>query len=124
MWSLASEQYLFGVDVFEKADEGASTLADTLEELEKLPAEMSGTQLMGALRASLRRYRITGDVQNTSDAIQTSVEALGDAVRGRQRDDPLHHLGDPVDRVRRHGAGDRGGRSRRPTRRWPATSRA
>ena len=77
MWSLASEQYLFGVDVLEAADEGASTLADTLEELEKLPAQMSGTQLMGALRASLRRYRITGDVQNTSDAIQTSVEALG-----------------------------------------------
>ena len=77
MWSLASEQYLFGVDVFENAGEGASTLADTLDELEKLPAEMSGTQLMGALRASLRRYRITGDVQNTSDAIQTSVEALG-----------------------------------------------
>ena len=77
MWLLASEQYLFGVDVFETADEGASTLADTLDELEKLPAEMSGTQLMGALRASLRRYRITGDVQNTSDAIQTSVDALG-----------------------------------------------
>ena len=77
MWSLASEQYLFGVDVLEAADEGAATLADTLDELEKLPAQMSGTQLMGALRASLRRYRITGDVQNTSDAIQTSVEALG-----------------------------------------------
>ena len=77
MWSLASEQYLFGVDVLQQADEGASTLADTLDELENLPAEMSGTQLMGALRASLRRYRITGDVQNTSDAIQTSVEALG-----------------------------------------------
>ena len=77
MWSLASEQYLFGVDVLEKADEEASSLAAMLEELEKLPAEMSGTQLMGALRASLRRYRITGDVQNTSDAIRTSVDALG-----------------------------------------------
>ena len=77
MWSLASEQYLFGVDVLEKADEEASSLAAMLDELEKLPAEMSGTQLMGALRASLRRYRITGDVQNTSDAIRTSVDALG-----------------------------------------------
>ena len=46
MWSLASEQYLFGVDVFKTADEGASSLADTLDELETLPAEMSGTQLM------------------------------------------------------------------------------
>ena len=77
MWSLASEQYLFGVDVFKEADDGAAPLTETLDELESLPAEMSGTQLMGALRASLRRYRITGDVQNTADAIQTSVEALG-----------------------------------------------
>ena len=77
MWALASEQYLFGVDVFEEADADAAPLADRLDELEALPAEMTGTQLMGALQASLRRYRITGDVQNTSDAIQTSVEALG-----------------------------------------------
>ena len=77
MWALASEQYLFGVDIFEEADTGAAPLADRLDELEALPAEMTGTQLMGALQASLRRYRITGDVQNTSDAIQTSVEALG-----------------------------------------------
>ena len=78
MWSLASEQYLFEVDVFKEAEEGASALADTLEELETLPAEMSGTQLMRALKASLRRYHITGDVQNTSDAITDQ--------RGRPRD--------------------------------------
>ena len=77
MWALVSEQYLFGVDIFKEADEGSAPLAGTLDELEALPAEMSGTHLMGALKASLRRYRITGDVQNTSDAVQTSVDALG-----------------------------------------------
>ena len=77
MWALASEQYLFGVDMFKATDDGSAPLADTLDELEALPGEMSGTQLMETLKASLRRYRITGDVQNTSDAIQTSVEALG-----------------------------------------------
>ena len=77
LWSLASEQYLFGVDVFKEADDGAAPLGETLDELEALPGDVGETQLMGALRASLRRYRITGDVQNTSDAIQTSVEALG-----------------------------------------------
>ena len=60
MWSLASEQYLFGVDVLKEAEEGASTLADTLDELETLPPEMSGTQLMRALKASLRRYTSPG----------------------------------------------------------------
>ena len=77
MWALASEQYLFGVDVFEEVDDGSAPLADALDELEALPAEMTGTQLVEALKASLRRYRITGDVQSTSDAIRTSVEALG-----------------------------------------------
>ncbi len=77
MWALASEQYLFGVDVFKEADDGTAPLVEALDELEALPAEMTGTQLVEALKASLRRYRITGDVQNTSDAIRTSVEALG-----------------------------------------------
>ena len=77
MWALVSEQYLFGVDVFEEVDDGSAPLAASLDELEALPAEMAGTQLVEALKASLRRYRITGDVQNTSDAIRTSVEALG-----------------------------------------------
>lgn len=81
MWSLASEQYLFGVDVFAGVfkEAGGETVppAETLDAIEALPADMSGSQLMGVLKASLHRYRITGDVQNTSDAIQTSVEALG-----------------------------------------------
>ena len=77
MWALASERYLFGVDIFKEADEGAGPLAGTLDELEALPDDVSGTQLVSALKSSLRRYRITGDVQNTSDAIQTNVEALG-----------------------------------------------
>ena len=77
MWALASERYLFRVDIFKEADEGAGPLAGTLDELEALPDDVSGTQLVSALKSSLRRYRITGDVQNTSDAIQTNVEALG-----------------------------------------------
>ena len=77
MWALAAEQYLFRVDIFQESDEGSAPLADMLHELEALPGEMSGTHLVETLKASLRRYRITGDVQNTSDAIQTSVEALG-----------------------------------------------
>ena len=76
IWEIASEQFLFTVDLFEKADEEGKLLIDTLDQLETLPKEMSNTQLLETLQASLRRYRITGDVQNTSDAIQTSVEAL------------------------------------------------
>lgn len=77
MWALASEQYLFGVDVFEDSDSANASPAERLDEIEALPGRLSATQLMETLKASLRRYRITGDVQSTSDAIQANVEALG-----------------------------------------------
>lgn len=73
---ISREQYLFEVDLFEDVERTHSELADTLDELEELPEAISGSQLVETLKASLRRYRITADVQNTSDAIQTSVEAL------------------------------------------------
>ena len=77
MWALASEQYLFEVDVFKDADETGGPVTGTLHALESLPAEIGGSQLMETLKASLHRYQITGDVQNTAEAVQTSVESLG-----------------------------------------------
>ncbi len=73
---ISKEQYLFDVDLLEDVEGPNSRLADNLDELESLPAHIGRTQLVETLKASLRRYRITEDVQNTSDAIQTSVEAL------------------------------------------------
>lgn len=75
MWALASEQYLFRVDMLEETDDGPASPGEMLDDLEALPE--TGTQLVETLKASLRRYRITGDVQNTSDAIQASVEGIG-----------------------------------------------
>ncbi len=87
MWALASEQYLFGIDMLEEVDERkaeekedvepADKLVDTLDQLEMVSRDIRETQLMETLTASLRRYRITGDVQSTSEVVQTSVEALG-----------------------------------------------
>ena len=71
---IASEQYLFDVDLLEGNEDSLSS--DTLEKLESLPKNITSTQLIETLISSLRRYRITGDVQDTSDAIQTSVESL------------------------------------------------
>lgn len=73
---IAKEQYLFKVDLFATADQRKIPLTDTLDELESLPDAVGRTQLLETLKASLRRYRITEDVQDTSDAIQTSVDAL------------------------------------------------
>jgi len=71
---IASEQYLFDVDLLEK--ENYTLGSDTLEKLESLPNDITSTQLVETLKSSLRRYSITGDVQDTADAIQTSVESL------------------------------------------------
>ncbi len=73
---ISKEQYLFDVDLLEDVDVQNSQLADNLGELESLPEHIGRTQLVETLKASLRRYRITEDVQNTSDAIQTSIDAL------------------------------------------------
>ncbi len=71
---ISKEQYLFNVDLLENVEN--SLEHDTLSELESLPEEVGRTHLVETLKASLRRYIITSDVQNTSDAIQTSIEAL------------------------------------------------
>ncbi len=71
---IAREQYLYSVDLLENTD--GTIQGDTLKQLEGLPAPIVNTQLVQTLMASLRRYKITGDVQNTSDAIQTSIESL------------------------------------------------
>ena len=93
--SILKKRYLFNVDLLESSaddksslaasseeleilpEDDKSGLAASLEELEILPEKVKESPLVQTLMASLRRYLITGDVQNTSDAITASVEALG-----------------------------------------------
>ena len=74
---ILKERYLFDIDLLESSAADKSGLTTSLEELEKLPERVKESPLVQTLMASLRRYLITNDVQNTSDAITTSVEALG-----------------------------------------------
>ena len=74
---ILKERYLFDVDLLESSAADKSGLATSLEEMEKLPEKVKKSPLVQTLMASLRRYLITNDVQNTSDAITASVEALG-----------------------------------------------
>jgi biopolymer transport protein ExbB/TolQ len=74
---ILKERYLFDVDLLESSAADKSGLATSLEEMEKLPEKVKKSPLVQTLMASLRRYLITRDVQNTSDAITASVEALG-----------------------------------------------
>ncbi len=90
--TILREQYLFSVDLLEESseepDEADDTdpveeplgefqgLSSTLKTLEALPLDIRETPLVKTLMTSLRRFLITRDVQNTSDAIESSVEAL------------------------------------------------
>jgi len=74
---ILKERYLFDIDLLESSAADKSGLTTSLEEMEKLPERVKKSPLVQTLMASLRRYLITNDVQNTSDAITASVEALG-----------------------------------------------
>ena len=90
--AILREQYLFSVDLLEEsaeepeeASEGEAAedssgefhgLNSALKTLETLPPDIRETPLVKTLMTSLRRFLITQDVQNTSDAIESSVEAL------------------------------------------------
>jgi len=88
--AILKNQYLFNVDFLETHEENKADLKTTLTHLEALPSETKSTPLLVALMASLRRYLITTDVQNTSDAIESSIEAL--AIRQEAENSMIRYL--------------------------------
>jgi len=89
--AILKDRYLFTVDLLEdEKEETGGDLEAALTNLEALPVETRETPLVVALMASLRRYLITGDVQNTSDAVETSIEAL--AIRQEAENSMIRYL--------------------------------
>ncbi len=75
--AILRERYLFNVDLLEgngTADD--HDMAATLKTLEALPEKIRRAALIRTLMASLRRFLITGDVHNTSETIEASVDAM------------------------------------------------
>ncbi len=81
-------RYLFEVDLLHPTDaEDPDTdsnvseqMASGLDALQRLPATIQHTPLVQTLTTSVRRFVITRNVQNTSDAIVTGVEALANRL--------------------------------------------
>ena len=71
------QHYLFSVNFLEGSTNENGDLKSVLETLEGLTIGVRETPLVKILMASLRRFIITNDVQDTSDAIDSSIEALG-----------------------------------------------
>jgi biopolymer transport protein ExbB/TolQ len=79
---ILKDRHLFDVDILEVAakeesPEGkALDLRKFMKSLDELSPKIANTPLIKALSSSIRRYLITENVQNTSDAIESSVDAL------------------------------------------------
>ncbi len=68
--------YLFTVDLIEETEEDLVP-EKIIEKLDKeLSADRNSVPLIQTLRAALWRYAGTGNIQNISDAIESSLEAL------------------------------------------------
>ena len=74
--AIMKDRYLFNVDLLEGAQSEDRDLRGTLDTLENLPEKVRGTPLVRTLISSLRRFLITGNIQNTSETIEANVEAL------------------------------------------------
>lgn len=88
-FAILKDRYLFNVDLLEGAGED-DNLTEMLETLEELPDRIRNTPLVRTLASSLRRFLITGSVQNTSETIDANVEAL--AVKQEAENSMVRYL--------------------------------
>lgn len=90
-WEILRNNYLFTVDLVE-AKEMSSFAPEVV--LEKIDTELSeahkSAPLVQTLRTALWRYAGTGNVQNLSDAIESSVDAL--SVRQEAENSMIRYL--------------------------------
>ncbi len=88
--SILKHRYLFNVDLLEGSSSKDGSLKSVLSSLGELPPKTKETPLVKILISSLRRFVITNDVQSTSDAIESNVEAL--AIKQEAENSMIRYL--------------------------------
>lgn len=88
--SIMKYRYLFTLDLLDGSGHEHDDLKSTLASLNELPDATKNTPLLRTLMSSLRRYLITDNVHNTSEAIESSVEAL--AVKQEAENSMIRYL--------------------------------
>lgn len=89
--SIVQDRYIFNVDLLKGVSQEHDDLKSILASLDGIQdKKLKSSPLVRALMASLRRFLITGDVHNTSEAIESSVEAL--AVKQEAENSMIRYL--------------------------------
>ncbi len=89
--TILRNNYLFTVDLIEETVDDSLVPEKVIEKLDtELSTDRSSAPLIQTLRSALWRYAGTGNVQNLSDAIESSVEAL--AVRQDAENSMIRYL--------------------------------
>ncbi|MGB3223204.1 MAG: MotA/TolQ/ExbB proton channel family protein [Desulforhopalus sp.] len=89
--TILRNNYLFTVDLIEEDEEEGFVPEMIIEKLDtELSADRSSAPLIQTLRSALWRYAGTRNVQNLSDAIESSIEAL--AVRQDAENSMVRYL--------------------------------
>ncbi|MFW2368364.1 MAG: MotA/TolQ/ExbB proton channel family protein [Desulforhopalus sp.] len=89
--TILRNNYLFTVDLIEVPEEEAFVAESVIEKLDsELSADRISAPLIRTLRSALWRYAGTRNVQNLSDAIESSVEAL--AVQQEAENSMIRYL--------------------------------
>tara|TARA_B110000090_G_scaffold203494_1_gene248168 strand:- start:884 stop:1648 length:765 start_codon:yes stop_codon:yes gene_type:complete len=73
---LSAQSYLFDVDLLSDIEDSDHDIVSTLDSIDKLPEEIKETPLVKITSSALRRYAITGSIQNASEAITPALDSM------------------------------------------------
>ena len=76
LMQISSQAYLFDVDLLSDIEDTSNDIVSTLDSIDKLPEEIKDTPLVQITSSALRRYAITGSIQNASEAITPALESM------------------------------------------------
>ena len=75
-YETSAQSYLFDVDLLEDISSDSNDAENILKNLEELPKEINDSPLIKIISSALRRFLITGSVQNASESITPALDAL------------------------------------------------
>ena len=75
-YETSAQSYLFDVDLLEDVNSESNDAENILKNLEELPKEINDSPLIKIISSALRRFLITGSVQNASESITPALDAL------------------------------------------------